>query len=101
MNTYLGAAQDLSPADIDEAQIAASSIVYLEGYLWDPKNAKEAFVKAAKIAHERLPGRIDMRDGHALDRAVRLEHVHGTPLLVLPTVYRWVEARRDPTATAA
>ena len=51
MNTYLGAAQDLSPADIDEAQIAASSIVYLEGYLWDPKNAKEAFVKAAKIAH--------------------------------------------------
>jgi len=51
MNTYLGAAQDLTPADIDEAQIAAASIVYLEGYLWDPKNAKEAFVKAAKIAH--------------------------------------------------
>jgi adenosine kinase len=31
--------------------IAAASIVYLEGYLWDPKNAKEAFVKAATIAH--------------------------------------------------
>ena len=31
MNTYLGAAQDLTPADIDEAQIAAASIVYLEG----------------------------------------------------------------------
>ena len=52
MNTYLGAAQDLSPADIDPAQIAASSIVYLEGYLWDPTNAKEAFLKASKIAHE-------------------------------------------------
>jgi len=52
MNTYLGAAQDLSPADIDPAQIAASSIVYLEGYLWDPANAKEAFLKASKIAHE-------------------------------------------------
>ena len=51
MNTYLGAAQDLTPADIDAAQIAASSIVYLEGYLWDPKSAKEAFVKAATIAH--------------------------------------------------
>ena len=51
MNTYLGAAQDLTPADIDDAQIAASRIVYLEGYLWDPKNAKEAFVKAATIAH--------------------------------------------------
>ena len=52
MNTYLGAAQDLSPADIDPAQIAASSVVYLEGYLWDPANAKEAFLKASKIAHE-------------------------------------------------
>jgi len=51
MNTYLGAAQDLSPADIDPAEIASAGIVYLEGYLWDPKNAKEAFVKAATIAH--------------------------------------------------
>jgi sugar/nucleoside kinase (ribokinase family) len=51
MNTYLGAAQELMPDDIDAAQVAASSIVYLEGYLWDPKSAKEAFVKAATIAH--------------------------------------------------
>src|SRR5882757_7090652 len=52
MNTYLGAAQELMPADIDAAQIAASGIIYLEGYLWDPKSAKEAFVKASTIAHE-------------------------------------------------
>jgi sugar/nucleoside kinase (ribokinase family) len=52
MNTYLGAAQDLHPADIDPAMIAASAVTYLEGYLWDPKNAKDAFLKAAKIAHE-------------------------------------------------
>ncbi|MDO9297362.1 adenosine kinase [Bradyrhizobium sp.] len=51
MNTYLGAAQELTSADIDEAQVAASGIIYLEGYLWDPKSAKEAFVKAATIAH--------------------------------------------------
>ena len=51
MNTYLGAAQELTPADIDEAQVAAAGIIYLEGYLWDPKSAKEAFVKAATIAH--------------------------------------------------
>src|ERR1700744_349335 len=51
MNTYLGAAQELTPADIDPAQIEATSIVYLEGYLWDPQSAKEAFVKAATIAH--------------------------------------------------
>src|ERR1700749_843953 len=52
MNTYLGAAQELTPGDIDEAQIAASSVIYLEGYLWDPKSAKEAFVKASTIAHQ-------------------------------------------------
>jgi sugar/nucleoside kinase (ribokinase family) len=52
MNTYLGAAQDLHPADIDADLVAASAVLYLEGYLWDPKNAKDAFVKAAKIAHE-------------------------------------------------
>jgi len=52
MNTYLGAAQDLHPADIDADLVAASAVLYLEGYLWDPKNAKDAFLKAAKIAHE-------------------------------------------------
>jgi adenosine kinase len=31
--------------------IAASAVIYLEGYLWDPPHAKEAFVKAADIAH--------------------------------------------------
>lgn len=52
MNTYLGAAQDLTPEDIDPAAIAASQYVYLEGYLWDPVSAKEAFIKASKIAHD-------------------------------------------------
>src|ERR1700730_4175331 len=52
MNTYLGAAQELTPDDIDADQVAASAIVYLEGYLWDPKSAKEAFVKASTIAHD-------------------------------------------------
>src|SRR5579863_10024535 len=52
MNTYLGAAQNLKPADIDADLVRASAVVYLEGYLWDPKNAKDAFIKAAKIAHE-------------------------------------------------
>jgi adenosine kinase len=32
--------------------VSASSIIYLEGYLWDPPHAKEAFRKAAKIAHD-------------------------------------------------
>ncbi|WP_181700764.1 adenosine kinase [Chthonobacter albigriseus] len=51
MNTFLGACQALSEADIDEATVAAAAITYLEGYLWDPPEAKQAFRKAAAIAH--------------------------------------------------
>jgi sugar/nucleoside kinase (ribokinase family) len=69
MNTYLGAAQELMPEDIDAAQVAASAIVYLEGYLWDPKNAKDAFVKASTIAHD--AGRqvaLTLSDSFCVDR---------------------------------
>src|SRR5260221_3018088 len=69
MNTYLGAAQELTSGDIDAAQIAASSVIYLEGYLWDPKNAKEAFLKASTIAHD--AGRqvaLTLSDSFCVDR---------------------------------
>jgi len=69
MNTFLGAAQDLHPSDIDEATIAAAAVVYLEGYLWDPPHAKEAFVKAAAIAHK--AGRrvaLTLSDAFCVDR---------------------------------
>lgn len=52
MNTFLGAAVELTPADIDESVIADSLVTYLEGYLFDPPQAKQAFYKAADIAHK-------------------------------------------------
>jgi adenosine kinase len=69
MNTYLGAAQDLHPKDIDPEAVAAAQVIYLEGYLWDPPHAKEAFVKAAKIAHD--AGRdvaLTLSDAFCVDR---------------------------------
>ena len=51
MNTYLGASHALGPEDVDEAFIQRAGIVYLEGYLWDPPGAKEAFLKAMQLAH--------------------------------------------------
>jgi sugar/nucleoside kinase (ribokinase family) len=51
MGTYLGACVDLGPEDIDPAVIGAAQVTYLEGYLFDPPRAKEAFRKAATIAH--------------------------------------------------
>jgi len=52
MNTFLGACVDLGPGDIDPEFIASAQVTYLEGYLFDPPQAKEAFRKAALIAHE-------------------------------------------------
>ena len=52
MATYLGACAELCPQDVDEHLISDSAITYLEGYLWDRPHAKDAFVKAARIAHE-------------------------------------------------
>jgi sugar/nucleoside kinase (ribokinase family) len=69
MNTYLGACQKLGPDDVDEATVKASAITYLEGYLWDPPAAKEAFVKAAAIAH--AAGRqvaLTLSDSFCVDR---------------------------------
>jgi sugar/nucleoside kinase (ribokinase family) len=50
MNTYLGACVNLSIADVDPAIVQAASVTYMEGYLWDKPEAKEAFRLAAKIA---------------------------------------------------
>ncbi len=69
MNTYLGACVNLTTADIDPVIVAASQITYLEGYLWDRPEAKEAFQLAAKIARE--AGRktaITLSDSFCVDR---------------------------------
>ncbi len=52
MGTFLGACVELGPQDIKPEQIKRGKVLYLEGYLWDPPKAQEAFVKAARIAHE-------------------------------------------------
>lgn len=52
MNTFLGAAVELSPIDIDEDVVASAKITYLEGYLFDPPQAKEAFRVASELAHK-------------------------------------------------
>ncbi len=51
MNTFLGACIELGPEDIDGSLIEGAQVTYLEGYLFDPPRAKQAFQKAAEIAH--------------------------------------------------
>ena len=69
MNTYLGACTEFSPTDVDEDVVAASAVTYMEGYLWDPEEAKKAFLKAAEVAH--LNGRkvaLTLSDSFCVDR---------------------------------
>lgn len=50
MNTFLGAAQYLPPQALDEEQVRRSSILYLEGYLWDPAEPRAAMERAIAIS---------------------------------------------------
>lgn len=69
MNTYLGVSSFLNAADVDDEAIADSSVLYMEGYLFDRDDAKAAFRHAAKISHEH--GRtvsLTLSDSFCVDR---------------------------------
>lgn len=69
MNTFLGACADLGPDDIDDELIGRGKVTYLEGYLWDRDEAKQAFLKAARLAH--AAGRmtaLTLSDSFCVDR---------------------------------
>ena len=50
LNTYLGVSVMLEPADVDPATVAAGSLLFCEGYLWDVESAKQAIRRAMAIA---------------------------------------------------
>ncbi|WP_033923229.1 adenosine kinase [Sphingomonas sp. 37zxx] len=50
MNTFLGASQFLPEAALDRALIEAGAILYLEGYLWDPEEPRQAMRAGIDIA---------------------------------------------------
>ena len=69
MNTFLGACVLLGPDQIDEDLVRSASITYLEGFLWDPEEAKKAFKKATAIASD--AGRdvsLSLSDSFCVDR---------------------------------
>jgi sugar/nucleoside kinase (ribokinase family) len=52
MNTFLGAGEFLSRNEINRNSILDAEIVYLEGYLWDKPESKEAFKRASELNTE-------------------------------------------------
>lgn len=84
MNTYLGACVAFGENDVDEALVRDSSILYLEGYLFDPPAAQRAFRRAAAVAH--AAGRkvaLSLSDPFCVDRhrAAFRELVRNTDIL--------------------
>ena len=69
LNTYLGASAQLAPDDLDDELVANAQVLYLEGYLWDEPEAKEAFRRAMRIAHD-AGNRVafTLSDGFCVDR---------------------------------
>ncbi len=69
MNTYLGVSSLLCRDDIDVDTVATGEVLYMEGYLYDRPEAKEAFRYAAQVAHDhdRLVS-LTLSDSFCVDR---------------------------------
>jgi len=52
MATYLGVAGQLEAADMHPGLLRAAKVTYLEGYLWDLPETREALRLAMRIAHQ-------------------------------------------------
>lgn len=69
MNTFLGASSFLRVDDVDVETVASAKVLYMEGYLYDRPEAKQAFRHAAAVAHE--AGRmvsLTLSDSFCVDR---------------------------------
>jgi sugar/nucleoside kinase (ribokinase family) len=69
MCTFLGASTELTADDVRPEVVEGAKIVYLEGYLFDPNEARLAFAKAAGLAHaqQRLMA-ITLSDAFVVER---------------------------------
>ena len=52
LNTYLGAAAQLGPTQLDHDVLTCAQVLFLEGYLWDEADAKDALRQAARAVHD-------------------------------------------------
>jgi sugar/nucleoside kinase (ribokinase family) len=69
MNTYLGASQFLPAQALDLDAVANASVLYLEGYLWDPEEPRAAMrraIEAAKAAGREVA--FTLSDAFVIDR---------------------------------
>lgn len=107
MSTYLGACVELTAADVEPEIIESAKIVYLEGYLFDPEEARRAFAKAAglargagrKIALSLSDAFVVERHRHALlafiDAQVDILFANESEMAALFETTNWAAAARE------
>ena len=65
MCTFLGTAGKISKNDLDVEAIKKSDLIFLEGYLWDEGNPKEAFEQAINLSNKTA---MSLSDKFCVDR---------------------------------
>ena len=65
MCTFLGTAGKISKNDLDEEAIKKSDLIFLEGYLWDEGDPKEAFEQAISLSNKTA---MSLSDKFCVDR---------------------------------
>ena len=69
MCTYLGMAQELQAADVNEDDIRASRFLYVTGYLWDTETQKAAVLHAMETARAAgVPVALSLSDTFCVER---------------------------------
>ena len=68
LNTFLGASNGLTPADVDLDLIARAKLLFLEGYLWDPPGAKAAMRYAASAISDGAQVALTLSDQFCVER---------------------------------
>ncbi|HAF68807.1 MAG TPA: adenosine kinase [Acidimicrobiaceae bacterium] len=68
LNTFLGASNGLTPADVDLELIARAKLLFLEGYLWDPPEAKAAMRYAASAISDGAQVALTLSDQFCVER---------------------------------
>tara|TARA_B100000427_G_scaffold111962_2_gene92807 strand:+ start:2844 stop:3842 length:999 start_codon:yes stop_codon:yes gene_type:complete len=68
LNTFLGASNGLTPADVDLELVARAKVLFLEGYLWDPPEAKAAMRYAASAISDGAQVALTLSDQFCVER---------------------------------
>ena len=98
MNTHLGACIEFQPGDIRPQEVAASKVIYLEGYLFDAPAGPEVFAHVARLADEGTF--LELQRDYGGSVVTGFLRIEGRPMGVLANDTRVLGGALDTAASA-